>query len=205
MLALMEPTQSAVRVISSKAALREAVVAGLPSPGAGEAAAVGKAVLALPEVATAACVAAYASLGAEIDTRPLLDALLESGRRVVLPLLRADLGLDWGDYTGWAELRAGPRGTREPAGATAALADADVVVVPALAVDRDGHRLGRGGGSYDRALAVRRAGATVVAVVADAAVVAAVPVAAHDVPVDVVVTPTQILRCPPGRTEAAYD
>lgn len=195
MLALMEPTQSADRVISPKRALRQAVLARLRAPDEADAVAAAAAVMTLPETRGSGCVAAYASLAHEIGTRPLLDGLRAAGVVVLLPILRADRGLDWAPYAGWDALVPGALGTRQPSAGHAALSDASVVVVPAVAVDATGRRLGRGGGSYDRALAVRAPAATVVALVADGAVVGEVPVESHDVPVDVVVTPTRVIRC----------
>ena len=75
---------------------------------------------------------------------------------MLLPLLRPDGDLDWASYEGPDSLVAGPRGLREPGEpprGVDAVARADAVLVPALAVDAAGRRLGRGGGSYDRALA----------------------------------------------------
>jgi 5-formyltetrahydrofolate cyclo-ligase len=72
----------------------------------------------------------------------------------------------------------------------AAVGTADVVIVPALAVSRDGQRLGRGGGYYDRALLLARPDAVVVAVVFDEELVDELPTEAHDRRVAVVVTPS---------------
>jgi 5-formyltetrahydrofolate cyclo-ligase len=150
-------------------------------------------VLALPEVAAARVVAAYVGIGGELPTLPLLDALVARDVAVLLPVLLADDSLAWGAYDG--TLVPGRRGLREPRSAGADLAVADVVLVPGVAYDPAGMRLGRGGGSYDRALA----GVTVpvVAMALDAEVVEAVPAEPHDRRVDVVVTPTRVLR--PGR------
>ncbi len=104
-------------------------------------------------------------------------------------MLRADGTLGWGTWTG--TLVEGRRGLSEPPGSDASLASADVVVVPGVAYDAAGRRLGRGGGSYDRALASVRV--PVVAVATDDEVVDEVPVEPHDVRVDVVVTPTRVL------------
>ena len=120
------------------------------------------AVLSLPEIQMAGTVAAYVSVGSEPDTRGLIYALWKRGTYVLLPLLRADDDLDWASYEGPDSLGPGPRGllepTEPPRGVTA-ITSADLVIVPALAVDRGGMRLGRGGGSYDRALA--RVGAAI--------------------------------------------
>ena len=114
------------------------------------------AVLEMPETQMAGTVAAYVSVGTEPDTRGLLFALWKRGTYVLLPVLQPDGDLDWASYEGPDSLAAGPRGLLEPVerrrGVTA-ITSADVILVPAMAVDRAGRRLGRGGGSYDRALA----------------------------------------------------
>jgi 5-formyltetrahydrofolate cyclo-ligase len=120
------------------------------------------AVLELPEIQMAGTVAAYMSVGTEPDTHGLVYALWKRGTYVLLPLLRPDFDLDWASYEGPDSLAAGPRGLLEPTEPPRglnAVTSADLVIVPALAVDRSGMRLGRGGGSYDRALA--RVGAAV--------------------------------------------
>ncbi len=111
---------------------------------------------------------------------------------LLLPVLGADLDLDWARYTGPDGLRPATRGLREPAGprlGAAAVATADLVVVPAVAVDRRGVRLGRGGGSYDRALARVGPAVLVVAVLYDGELVDRLPAQGHDRPVNGVVTP----------------
>lgn len=162
------------------------------SPAAREAAAaaVKDRVLALPEVSSARVVAAYVGVGTELPTLPLIDALRSRGVVVLLPVLLPDDGLAWGAYDG--SLRAGRLGLLEPGSASASLASADVVVVPGVAYDLALRRLGRGGGSYDRALATMTV--PVVGVALDEEVVDEVPVEPHDVAVDVVVTPTRVLR-----------
>jgi 5-formyltetrahydrofolate cyclo-ligase len=104
-------------------------------------------------------VAAYASFGGEPGTGPLRDALPAIGIRVLLPVVRGD-ELAWAVDDGAEPVRRGERGMPEPAGATvgtgaAGLLGAGVtaVLVPALAVDAAGVRLGKGGGYYDRVLA----------------------------------------------------
>ncbi|MFJ2092105.1 5-formyltetrahydrofolate cyclo-ligase [Streptomyces sp. NPDC087901] len=151
--------------------------------------------LELPEVAGARTVAAYVSVGSEPGTRALLDALRARGVRVLLPVLLADNDLDWAPYEGADGLRKAGRGLLEPDGARLgpdAVLDADVVLLPGLAVDGRGMRLGRGGGSYDRVLArLSAAGAhpALIVLLYDAEVTARVPEEPHDHPVDAVVTP----------------
>ena len=150
------------------------------------------ALLDLPELQMAGTVAAYYSVGAEPDTRGLVYALWKRGTYVLLPLLRPDGDLDWASYEGPDSLVPGPRGLREPGepprGVDAA-AKADVVLAPALAVDHAGHRLGRGGGSYDRALA--RVGPLIplMALVYDDELIDRVPAERHDVKVRAAVRP----------------
>jgi 5-formyltetrahydrofolate cyclo-ligase len=110
-----------------------------------------------PRLTSADTVAAYWPLGTEPDTRALIEALLERGVQVMLPVLLADRDLDWSVYRGDpAALEGGGAGTRHPQGTTLGVdfvLRAGVVIVPALAVTATGVRIGRGGGSYDRVLA----------------------------------------------------
>jgi 5-formyltetrahydrofolate cyclo-ligase len=150
------------------------------------------ALLSLPALQMAGTVAAYYSVGTEPDTRGLVYALWKRGTYVLLPLLRPDGDLDWASYEGPDSLVPGPRGLREPAepprGAQA-VARADVVLAPALAVDRAGNRLGRGGGSYDRALARVGPLIPVIALLYDDELLGHVPAEPHDTPVRAAVRP----------------
>jgi 5-formyltetrahydrofolate cyclo-ligase len=101
-------------------------------------------------------VSCFVGVGDEPDTGPLIAALRDQGIEVLLPITLADFSLDWAVYTGDGDLVDARYGLREPTGhrlGIAALADVDVVLVPALAIDADGRRLGQGAGCYDRALA----------------------------------------------------
>lgn len=131
-------------------------------------------------------IAAYASLGTEPPTAPLLAAL--RGREVLLPVLREDGDLEWARWDG--VVVPGARGTQHPPGALLgvdAVRACAAVVVPAVAVDRRGVRLGRGGGSYDRAL--RRAAGPTLALLHDGELLDAVPEEDHDVRVMAAATP----------------
>ncbi|MFY0407200.1 5-formyltetrahydrofolate cyclo-ligase [Solicola sp. PLA-1-18] len=153
--------------------------------------------LASPLLGSARTVAAYVSFGTEPPTGPLLDGLRDAGVRVLLPLVRPAGVLDWALDDG--ALSPGGLGIPEPAGeplGPSALATADVVLVPALAADAAGHRLGRGAGYYDRALASLPPGVPVVVVVFDADVVAHVPTEPHDVPATHLATPTSLTPTP---------
>src|SRR5579859_2288818 len=143
-----------------KSQLRAAILAARAALPAADRADAGRAlrdaVLDLPQLQMAGTVAAYISVGTEPDSRGLVYALWKRGTYVLLPVMRPDGDLDWASYEGPASLVSGPRGLLEPGEpprGPGAVARADAVLVPALAVDRAGNRLGRGGGSYDRALA----------------------------------------------------
>jgi 5-formyltetrahydrofolate cyclo-ligase len=163
--------------------------------------------LELPELAHARVVAAYVSVGSEPGTLALLDALRARGARVLLPALLSDNDLDWGAYFGEGSLARVQHGGKmalfEPAGERLgpdAVTEADVVLLPGLAVDARGMRLGRGGGSYDRVLArLERAEArpSLVVLLYDSEVVERVPEEPHDRPVHAVVTPSGVRRFAP--------
>jgi 5-formyltetrahydrofolate cyclo-ligase len=179
-----------------KAELRAQVLARRSALPADQRAAAGTlirdAVLAEPQVQMAGTIAAYYSIGAEPGTHGLVFALYKRGSYVLLPVLRPDGDLDWASYEGPDSMVPGPRGLLEPGEpprGVDAVARADAVLVPALAVDGAGRRLGRGGGSYDRALA--RVGPLVplIALVYDDELVEHVPAESHDIPVRATVSP----------------
>lgn len=113
-------------------------------------------VMALAEIADATCVSVYASRAHEPGTLPLIEALHARGVRVLIPRLGDGLQRGWSPYQGAEDLiERAPGRPPEPSGEflpPQAIADAQVVIVPALAVDSGGTRLGQGGGWYDRAL-----------------------------------------------------
>nr|WP_308294882.1 5-formyltetrahydrofolate cyclo-ligase [Streptomyces sp. JJ66] len=154
----------------------------------------------LPELADAGTVAAYVSVGAEPGTRELLDTLRTRGVRVLLPVLQADHDLDWAAYAGLGALVPATRGLWEPGGPRLgpdAVLAADTVLLPGLAVDASGLRLGRGGGSYDRVLerlASAGAAPALVVVLYAHEVLASVPAEPHDRPVTAAVTPAGVHR-----------
>jgi 5-formyltetrahydrofolate cyclo-ligase len=155
--------------------------------------------LAAEPVRRAATVAAYVSVGSEPGTGPLLDALLGTGRRVILPVLLPDGDLDWAVHTG--RLVSAGRGLLEPPGprlGVEAVATADAVLTPGLAVDRTGMRLGRGGGSYDRALGRVPVGTFTCTLLHEGELVDRVPAAGHDRAVAAAVTPAGLSRLRPA-------
>jgi 5-formyltetrahydrofolate cyclo-ligase len=158
-----------------------------------------------PAVATARVVACFLSAPTEPGTAPLRLALERAGVRVLLPVVAEHAGqpsLDWAVDDGSSRPSA-YLGLPEPTGprlGSRAIATADLVLVPALAVDTTGARLGQGGGYYDRALAMVRQGAVVVAVLHDEelldAAVEPVPALPHDRHVDAVLTPSRWVTIP---------
>ena len=159
------------------------------------------AVLNLPEVLAAGTVAAYVSIGTEPATAEVLNVLQSRKVRVLLPVVRDDLDLDWAIYENRAHLSPERLGLLTPVGPRLGLegiAAADVVLVPALAVAEDGTRLGRGGGCYDRALQRVRPGVPVVALLHDGELLPAVPAEPHDRKVSAVVTPAGVRRLGDG-------
>ncbi len=193
--------------LGEKAALRERLRAARAALTADERSLAGRelrnAVLSMPEAEMAGTVAAYFSVGAEPDTRGLVYALWKRGSYVLLPLFRPDGDLDWASYEGPDSVRPRPDGRyglaepAEPPRGVDAIARADLVIVPALAVDKRGMRLGRGAGCYDRALARVGAAVPTVALVYDAELLDAVPAEPHDRRVRLVARPSSgVTRLP---------
>ena len=153
--------------------------------------------LATTEVRRAATVAAYVSINGEPGTGPLLDGLRAAGKRVILPVVLPDLDLDWAVYRGPDDLVSARRGLLEPTGEALgleAVATADVVLVPGLAVSPTGYRLGQGGGCYDRALGRVPVGTFTCVLLYDDEVGVDVPVEPHDRPVLFAATPSGVRR-----------
>ena len=197
-------------VAGEKAALRRRLLADRARLGPGQRAAAARAlrdaILELPQAQMAGTIAVYYSLAYEPGTHGLVYALWKRGGYVLLPLLRPDADLDWASYEGPDSLRPGPRGLTEPSEPPRgpdAVARADLVLVPALAVDRSGVRLGRGGGSYDRALARVGPGIPTIALLYDGELLDEVPAAAHDQRVRLVARPSAGITCLPIDAEGA--
>jgi 5-formyltetrahydrofolate cyclo-ligase len=157
-------------------------------------------------------VCCYVPVGTEPGASSMLDALREAGHEVLLPVVPIEhplIGtrpqpLDWAAYRGPSSLVEGPFGLRQPAAprwGAAAIATAGLVLVPALAVDHRGVRLGRGGGWYDRTLALAGHATALLAVVRDEELVPALPCEPHDVLMTGVLTPSAGSRALPLRLD----
>jgi len=152
------------------------------------------------ELATLSPVAGYWPVGGEIDCRPLLAALARAGRTVALPRMESRNGparfLAW---RGNEILSADAFGVPSPP-ATSADLSPRLFIVPLLAFDRAGRRLGQGGGHYDRIISLYRAhGAIAVGVAYAEQEMGTVPTGPHDAHLDWIVTPKEAIRC--GRGE----
>lgn len=151
-------------------------------------------VLALPEVLEAETVMAFWSFGSEVETAALLDRLREAGTRVVLPRVEGR------DVVAVAHAPGGPLaassfGAMEPAGAEVVdPIEVDVVIVPGVAFDRLGRRVGYGRGFYDRFLGRTRPVVPAVAVAFAIQVVDEVPEGPRDRRVDAIVTEDEVIR-----------
>ncbi len=187
----------------AKHRLRERVRAERRARSGSERAAASAGIADVLDALSAGCtvVACFLATATEPDTLPFLRRAVHRGLRVLLPISRSDGRLDWAAWTGEEDaLTSGAFGIREPSGPALgpdALAEAELVIVPAAAVDRTGVRLGWGRGYYDRALAGLPVDAPVYAVVYDSEVVDIVPREPHDRPVTGVITPTGALTLRP--------
>lgn len=148
--------------------------------------------LLLPEVEQAERVLVTAAVGDELDLAGLRERLVARGTAVALPVVDGD-DLIVVDLRPDTELAAGWRDVPEPVGPPSP-GPVDVVMVPALVLDRRGGRLGYGGGHFDRFLAGPASGATSVGAVFHAQLVEEVPTLPHDVTLDVVVTDQGVWR-----------
>lgn len=155
-------------------------------------------------IGCAHCVALFASSRTEPPTGGFRAWARDHGRTVLLPRILGPGVLEWCPDTG--ELREHPHyRVLEPVSPPVAggLAQADVIIVPAAAVDVHGTRLGWGGGFYDRALAALPPGQRrrILALVHDDEVVAHLPRESHDIPVAAILTPVRYIEISPGRGE----
>lgn len=149
--------------------------------------------------------ALYAALPDELPTRALYERGRRAGKRLLWPRVVRGGRLEFAACARWEDLEPGRYGVPAPPAASPAVAlgAQDLLLVPAVAFDREGRRLGRGRGYYDRALAATE-GALAVAVGYDFQLVEAVPTEPHDRRVDAILTEARWLaaRAPGERKEA---
>lgn len=145
-------------------------------------------------IATAHTVMAYWSLPDEVFTHSLIDHLTAAGIRVVLPHVTGPTTMELHQYTGIASMTPGAFGIMEPTGSLFTdYAAVDTVIVPGIAFDRQGHRLGRGRGYYDRLLPLLP-NATTIGLCFPFQLVEHVPTDCHDITMDEVVCGDVVIR-----------
>ena len=190
------------QLIESKRRLREQIsqlrkdVAAAESARAGQAAA--RALMDLELARRAKQIALYAALSDELPTRPLFDAVVEKTGAALLPRTADPLGLEFFAVARWEDLRPGTFGVLEPRndGTAVRLMPGDLVVVPGVAFDEDGYRLGHGKGYYDRAFAAELGDApTLVGFGYEFQIVDAVPHDHRDRQMDAIVTDRKVRDC----------
>jgi 5-formyltetrahydrofolate cyclo-ligase len=152
-------------------------------------------ILALPAYAVAHTIHCYVPMRSEVDTRPLIADALARGKGVIVPVvvLKADeLAHAWLDSLSADALEPGSFGTFNPRrGRAARVGDWDLTIVPLLAFDRRGYRVGYGKGYYDRLLAATRTGTVGVAFAVQE--MSTLPTEPHDVPLDWIVTEDEVI------------
>jgi len=162
--------------------------------------------MSLPEYVDARTVMCYVDIRDEVRTRPLLRAALDAGKRAVIPYCVAGDRLELFRMESLDELAVGTFGILEPADAwrdrddrRVEAAELDLILLPGVAFDRRGGRIGHGKGYYDRLLERVRTDAATVALAFECQIFDEIPMQAHDVYMDMVITETAVYR----RTDVA--
>lgn len=151
--------------------------------------------LALPALQQKRTIAAYSSFGQEVITQPLLANLLAAGFALTLPVVdQQNRKMDFRYVDDLLTLRPGVYGILEPHdGRLCPPEEIELFFLPGLAFDRQGNRLGRGGGYYDRYLSTIQPPAVKVGLAFQLQIAEALPVDAHDIKVDAVITEEGIM------------
>lgn len=156
-------------------------------------------VLSLPETAKARTITLYVDYRNEVETRQLILQLLEKGKRVALPVVDFNTGaMHFVAVTTLDSLVLTEKKLWEPApgsGAEVPIDEIDLILTPGAAFDRNGYRMGYGGGFYDRILKTRPSHTRAVALAFSEQVVDFVPAESHDVPLDGIITDEEVIWC----------
>lgn len=176
---------------------RRAIRGALPAEGRdARSARICASVIALPEWARAKTVLAFVSMGTEVQTKDAVDAARREGKRVASTRMGEDrVHLEVREWTSDEELEDSGYAFLQPPLSAPIVPDeeVDLVIIPALAVDDRGHRIGYGKGYYDRLLP-RLVNAARVVVAFDFELIAEVPTRESDEPAHIVVTDARVLR-----------
>lgn len=149
----------------------------------------------MPAYQIAQRVACYVSVNNEVDTKTLIRVALRDGKRVGVPIARQDGVMDFQAIAGLNELRTAHYGLREPAPNPNAILPPhtiDSILIPGIAFDRYGHRIGSGKGYYDRFLTRTKAARIGLAYAFQ--IIDRVPAEPHDVKMDFIVTESEIIE-----------
>lgn len=146
----------------------------------------------LPQLRRSRSVAAYAAIGAELSLQPFMQIMAQRRKRVYLPRIRGK-GMQF--HAACRRLRKNQRGIAEPHGGRPRPPWAmDTILLPLVGVDRQGNRLGQGGGYYDRWLSgLRFRRPLLLGIAHDCQIVEHIPSEPWDIPLDGLITPTQTL------------
>lgn len=152
--------------------------------------------IASPEYKSAKRIFSYYSVGKETDTHALIDSAKKDGKQVFIPAIISKGIMEFREYTGADDLQTGSMNIPEPSEcAEAAVPElSDIIIVPGLAFDPSGARLGYGGGYYDRYLA--HSSAFSIGLCRDLMLLSELPVESHDISVQCVLTETKNTRDP---------
>lgn len=147
----------------------------------------------------ARCLHCYLSLTDEAATERIVRAALADRKRVVVPVVEAERRLLLVEITAYdRDLAPGAHGILEPPVGGRRLVEAsevDLFIVPGVAFDANGYRLGRGLGYYDRSLAQVKGRAVICALAYELQIIDRLPAAPHDVPMDFIVTEKRVIEC----------
>jgi len=191
-----EPDPIAVAKHAARARAREARECLDLTVCRAHAASLAEIVLSLPELAGAKMVLSYAALPAELDPGIAVDGLRSRGTRIAYTRIEAPGLLGMHEVDSEAELIPGPLGIRQPSADAPRVAHEaiDAVIVPGVAYDESGRRLGYGGGYFDRLLPLLRPDCVRVGVAFDEQILESIPAEEHDADVNIVLTPTRAIR-----------
>jgi 5-formyltetrahydrofolate cyclo-ligase len=193
----MKTTESTDEVRAAKQALRQSVLARRATLSAtttaGWSAAIADRVLNLPELQDPSFCFCYIGMPGEVETRALIDALVAAGHALAVPWQPDRTTMQACVFPGWQQMRPAAMGIPVPVNPTVCPDAISIALTPGLAFSPAGGRLGYGAGYYDRWFA-RHPRARRIALAFDCMLSAEVPLEAHDQPMQVIVTESQIIR-----------
>ena len=149
----------------------------------------------MPAYQLARCIACYVSIKNEVDTKTVIQKAIDSGKQVGVPVTREDGDMDFQAIEGLNDLRSVHYGLREPVPDLQKVLlphTIDLILIPGIAFDRRGHRIGSGGGYYDRFLA--RTEAVRIGLSYAFQIVDRVPAEPHDVKMDLIITENEVIK-----------